>query len=141
MFITTIISFWIAGIVMLLWLRIISATDKGLLSWPFIPIEKLVGVEYNRNVQFIVGIILWLVVSLPFGFVYWFLVEKSILTYYDFGSVILLTWFLASFSLLIIFPLVKFGVAGRKLGRFVWIESLVSWIVFGFVFYMLIKIV
>jgi len=141
MFLTTVTSFWIAGIAMLVWLRIISSTDQGILSWPFVSIEKLVGDEYNRNVRFIVGILLWLIISIPFAVVYWILVEKSILTYYDTGSVILLSWFLYGFSMLVTFPIARYGIGARLLSKFVWLESLTSWIVFGFIFYMLIKIV
>jgi len=139
MYTTILVAFVIAGLVMLLWLRIISAIDKALLSWPFTPIEKLVGNDYNRNVQFGVGVFLWLLLSPLLAWVYYILVEKSIITYYDAGSVWLLVWLMFTIVQLVTLPLTKCGIAGRLLNKFVWLESLTSWLVFGLVFYTLIK--
>ena len=140
MLITVIISVGIAGLSMLVWLRIISATDKGVLSWPFVPIENLIGREYNRNVQFIVGVIVWLFVSLFFSVFYWLAVEQSWLTYYNAESVIVFTWLLGSITQIIIFPMTKCGIGGWRLSAWVWLESLSGWSVFGYVFYILIRI-
>ncbi len=137
---TVIISVWFAGFAMLIWLRIISAMDKGVLSWPFVPIEHLIGKEYNRNVQFVVGLMVWLLLGVVIGVIYWLFVENSWLTYYDAGSVAILTWILASVTQFVIFPITKCGIGAWRLSAWAWLESLLGWLVFGYIFFILIRI-
>lgn len=139
MFCQVTIGIWLAGIVMIFWERILTAANLGKLSWPFLPIERIIRAEYNRNVRTFFGILFWLIVSVGLAVNYWWLVERGYLTYYDFGSALLYGWGLWLLTVMIVFPLVKLGFAGRRLGPWVWLESLSGWLLFSVIFGLLIS--
>ncbi len=130
---------WLSGFIMLLWLRVVAFTSLGQLSWPFAPIEFFIPKKYNSNVRFGVGFILWLFISLFLAFFYWQGVESGIFTYYNFGSSLLFSFLLWLITILFVFPFVGLGIFGFKIGRWLWLESLGSWLIFGIIFGLLIS--
>jgi len=139
MYISVLGKMWLAGFVMLLWLRIIASTSFGKLSWPFAPGEYFLNKKYNPNIRFGVGVIFWSLLSFVFAFFYWLGAENGFLTYYDFGSGLLYAFLLWLLAILVVFPAVGFGIFALRLGRWVWLESLVGWLIFGFIFGLLIS--
>lgn len=139
MYLTVLGKMCLAGFVMLLWLRIIASTNFAYLSWPFAPLDFFAGQKYNTNVRFSLGLALWFLLSSLIALFYWSGVENGFLTYYDFGSSLLFSFLLWLLTVLFIFPLVGLGIFGFKLGRWVWLESLVSWLIFGVIFGLLIS--
>ncbi|MGB0756969.1 MAG: hypothetical protein ACPGO5_00770 [Patescibacteria group bacterium] len=140
MLFTVLVSFFFAGLCTILWQRIITATDGGRLSWLFIPIESLIGDEYNVNVRTVVGIIVWFFLSIVFGLLYWYLVESNVLTYYDGLSVGIFTFVLYSISQIGVLPFFSQGVGGWKISTWLWLESIVSWVLFGVVLWVFVHV-
>lgn len=128
----------LAGIGMLFWQRIIGATNFGVLSWPFAPLEYIAPMKYNPNVRFVYGVVLWIFAAVPIAVVYWILVETSILRGYSVGTSITYSFFLWIITVLIVFKALRLGFAGHEAGRWVWLESLVAWLLFGVIFGLLI---
>lgn len=137
---TAIVSCIIAGMVTMLWQRIIAATDSGRLSWLFIPIEAVIGNQYNSSVRSVVGFILWVVIGAILALPYWFLVEHSVLTYYDGLSVSTYVFFIYCIDQLAIMPLFRMGVGGWRYSKWLWLESVFAWLIFGLVFWLLVAL-
>ena len=124
---------------MLFWLRLLAATDFAKLSWPFAPLEYFSPLRYNENIRFVFGIVLWGIASLPIAVAYWLLVEFNILTNYTLGSGVTYGFLLWVLTTVLIFKVVGLGFAGLKYGKMLWLESLVGWLLFGFIFGLLIS--
>lgn len=139
MLIKVIISSWIAGLVALAWMRVISATNFGRLSWPFVPVSSKSQRRYRQSVYFFIGALAWFVIAVLISVGYVWLVERSVLTYYDAGSAILYSMAWWALTITVIFPFAKVGIAGWRHGRWLWLESLAAWLVFGIVWGWLIS--
>lgn len=135
-----IFSFLFSGFIVLLWQFIVASLDRGRLSWLFMPLEALLGDEYSSSVRFFVGCFLWLVLGPVIALPYFYLVENSILTYYDADSVMVYTLGLFTISMVIIMPWFKLGIGGWKLSAWVWLESVCSWVLFGYFVWLMIRL-
>ncbi len=129
----------VAGIGMLVWLRIFSAADALQLTWPFAPIDTIVPNRFKSSVQFCLGIILWLPIPVFLAWGYLWLVENNSVTYYTFGSAVLYALYMWIVTCIGIFPLARNGVLGMRIGRWVWLESMAGWLIFGVIFGLLIE--
>ena len=101
------------------------------------------GKKLTDSEVFAVGLLLHLITAGLYGFLYVFLAERDLFLFphnpYSLVSMIafaLVLWFWINVAIL---PLIGLGVFGRKEGRTVWFETLISLLLEGSILWMVIQ--
>lgn len=105
------------------------------LAPPVITVKTIFGYTLKKQEAFWAGLLLYIVIGMLFGGVYILFVEQGWLfvthrpyTFISFSVYGFLSWIVAG---VILYPLLQMGFFGRREGKHIWIETLVSHMLLG----------
>lgn len=105
------------------------------LAPPVITVKTIFGHTLKKQEAFWAGLLLYIVIGMLFGGVYILFVERGWLfvthqpyTFVSFAVYGFLSWIFAG---AIVYPLLQMGFFGRREGKHIWIETLVSHMLLG----------
>lgn len=109
-----------------------------------IDVKTIFGLKIrHKHEVFFIGLLLHLVFGFLFGVVYvlfveqgWLFVTNAPYTFYSLLVFAVLSWFVAS---VVIYPALGLGLFGRKEGKHVWVETIVSHIILGCSLWLLVQ--
>ena len=108
---------------------------KAAVTPPVITVKTIFGYAMKKQEAFCVGLLLHLTIGMLFGAVYILFVERGWLfvthrpyTFLSFTVYGFLSWIFVG---LIIYPILQMGLFGRREGRGIWLEMLVSHMLLG----------
>lgn len=116
---------------------VLEYLERGKISVvpPVITVKTIFGLTIKKQEAFWVGLLLHLVIGMLFGAVYILFVERGWLfvthrpyTFLSFTVYGFLSWIFVG---LVIYPLLQMGLFGRREGRHIWLETLVSHMLLG----------
>ena len=101
----------------------------------FVDLQDIWGQKYNRNELFFIAIVVHLFLGMLFGLIYpifavneWLYITHNPYTFESLLVYSLHAWLVV---MVIIFPALGFGFFGRREGKLVWIETLLSMLIIG----------
>lgn len=108
---------------------------KSVLAPPVITVKTIFGLQIKKQEAFWVGLLLHLTIGMLFGSVYVLFVERGWLfvthrpyTFFSFAVYGFLSWIFVGF---ILYPFLQMGLFGKREGRAIWLETLVSHMLIG----------
>lgn len=109
-----------------------------------IDVKSIFGFKIrHKHEVFFIGLLLYIVIGFLFGLIYIMFVEQGWLFVthapYTFLSLLVyavLSWIVAG---IVIYPVLGFGWFGLKEGRHVWMETIVSHLILGVCFWLLVQ--
>ncbi|MCX6715330.1 MAG: hypothetical protein NTX72_05980 [Candidatus Uhrbacteria bacterium] len=108
---------------------------KSTLAPPVITVKTIFGYPIKKQEAFSVGLLLHLVIGMLFGSVYVLFVERGWLFVthhaYKFDSFLVYGFLSWIFVNLTIYPALQMGLFGRREGKGIWLETLVSHLLLG----------
>lgn len=102
---------------------------------PIITVKTIFSIQIKKQEAFWVGLLLHLIIGMLFGFIYvlfvehgWLFVTHRPYTFASFVVYSFLSWVFVGF---ILYPLLQMGSFGRREGKGIWLETLVSHMLIG----------
>lgn len=109
-----------------------------------IDVKTIFGVKIrHKHEVFFIGLLLHLIFGFLFGLIYvlfveqgWLFITNSPYSFYSLLIFAVLSWVVAS---VLVYPLLGLGMFGRKEGKHVWVETIVSHLLLGFCLWLLVQ--
>ena len=108
-----------------------------------VDVKTIFGYKLNKREAFLVGLLIYILTGILFGVTYilfvakgWLFITHSPYTFLSLVTYSFLSWVVAG---VIVYPVLRMGLFGKKEGHHVWLETVVSHFLLGVCLWLLIQ--